>query len=127
MPSTQTNEESKGRIQKTLSFLEHQSKFKIRTKITARETLKQYMKIFNLGRGMPLHYQVKENKPDGWPDSISFEDFKGVSFAKKEEATQIIEALIRYYAKVEPDDDVVSSEDEVIGYVENVESIVNDG
>ena len=85
---------------------------------------------------MSLHYQVKENKPDGWPDSISFEDFKGVSFAKKEEATQIIEALIRYYAKVEPDtyfeqrnnnDDVVSSEDEVIGYVENVESIVNDG
>ena len=89
--------------------------------------MKKYMKIFNLGRGMSLHYQVKENKPDGWPDSISFEDFKGVSFAKKEEATQIIEALIRYYAKVEPDDDVVSSEDEVIGYVENVESIVNDG
>ena len=83
------------------------------------------MKIFNLRRGMSL--QVKENKPDGWPDSISFEDFKGVSFANKEEATQIIEALIRYYAKVEPDDDVVSSEDEVIGYVENVESIVNDG
>ena len=51
------------------------------------------MKIFNLGRGMSLHYQVKENKPDGWPDSISFEDFKGVSFAKKEEATQIIEPL----------------------------------
>ena len=50
------------------------------------------MKIFNLRRGMSL--QVKENKPDGWPDSISFEDFKGVSFAKKEEATQIIEALI---------------------------------
>ena len=81
------------------------------------------MKLFNLGRGMSLHYQVKENKPDGWPDSISLEDFKGVSFAKKEEATQIIEALIRYYAKVEPDDDVVSSEDEVI---ENVEDIVND-
>ena len=40
-----------------------------------------------------------------------------------------------YYAKVEPDtyfeqrnknDDVVSSEDEVIGNVENVENIVND-
>ena len=51
------------------------------------------MKIFNLGRGMSLHYQVKENKPDGWLDSITFEDFKGVSFAKKEEATQIIEPL----------------------------------
>ena len=66
---------------------------------------------------------------------ISFEDFKGVSFAKKEEATQIIEALIRYYAEVEPNtyfeqrnnnDDVVSSEDEVIGNFENVENIVND-
>ena len=40
-----------------------------------------------------MSLQVKENKPDGWPDSISFEDFKGVSFAKKEEATQIIEPL----------------------------------
>ena len=54
-----------------------------------------------------------------------------MSFAKKEEAKQI-EALIRYYAKVEPNtyfehrnnnDDVVSSEDEVIG---NVTNIVND-
>lgn len=45
------------------------------------------MKIFNLGRGMSLQYQVKENKPDGWLDSITFEDFKGVSFARKEEAT----------------------------------------
>ena len=34
------------------------------------------MKIFNLGRGMSLHYQVKENKPDGWLDSITFEDLK---------------------------------------------------
>ena len=50
-------------------------------------------------------------------------------------AIQIIEALIRYCSKVEPNtyfeqrnnnDDVVSSEDEVIGNVENVENIVND-
>ena len=110
------------------------------TKITARETLKKYMKIFNLGRGMPLHYQVKENKPDGWPDSISFEDFKGVSFAKKEEATQIIEAMIRYHARVEPDtyfeqknnneDTAESSEDENLvpendQNVENVENVVH--
>ena len=72
------------------------------TKVTARETLKQYMKIFNLGRGMSLRYNVKENEPAGWPDSISFEDFKGVSYAKVEEATQIIESLIRYHAKVDP-------------------------
>ena len=73
------------------------------TKVTARETLKQYMKIFNLGRGMSLRYNVKENEPAGWPDSISFEDFKGVSYAKVEEATQIIESLIRYHAKVDPE------------------------
>ena len=51
---------------------------------------------------MSLRYNVKENEPAGWPDSISFEDFKGVSYAKVEEATQIIESLIRYHAKVDP-------------------------
>ena len=109
------------------------------TKVTARETLKKYMKIFNLGRGMALHYQVKENKPEGWPDSISFEDFKGVSFAKKEKATQIIEAMIRYHAKVEPDtyfesreknDDIVAdtseNENEVMENVENNEIVNNE-
>ena len=52
---------------------------------------------------MSLRYNVKENEPAGWPDSISFEDFKGVSYAKVEEATQIIESLIRYHAKVDPE------------------------
>ena len=56
-------------------------------------------------------------------------DFKGVSFAKKEEATQIIESLIRYHAKVEPDtyfesrenidDAVVESSEEENEVIEN--------
>ena len=107
------------------------------TKVTARETLKKYMKIFNLGRGMSLRYNVKENEPAGWPDSISFEDFKGVSYAKTEEATQIIESLIRYHAKVDPatyfesrretiqDDAVIDTsedENEVHGNVQPVEN-----
>ena len=42
-------------------------KIKIRsaswTVIMARSILKDYLKIFNLGKGMPLKYHIKENEP----------------------------------------------------------------
>lgn len=69
---------------------------------TARSILKEYLKIFNLGKGMPLNYQIKENEPAGWPETLSFEDFRGVSYVNKEQATLIIESLIQYHAKVDP-------------------------
>ena len=44
-------------------------KIKIRsaswTVIMARSILKDYLKIFNLGKGMPLKYHIKEIKPAG--------------------------------------------------------------
>ena len=44
-------------------------KIKIRsaswTVIMARSILKDYLKIFNLGKGMPLKYHIKENEPAG--------------------------------------------------------------
>ena len=50
------------------------------TKITARETLKKYMKIFNLGRGMLIRYYAKV-EPDTYfeqrnnnDDVVSSED-----------------------------------------------------
>ena len=70
--------------------------------IIARSILKEYLKIFNLGKGMPLKYHIKENEPAGWPETLSFEDFMGVSYVNKEQATLIIESMIRYHAKVDP-------------------------
>ena len=70
--------------------------------IMARSILKEYLKIFNLGKGMPLKYHIKENEPAGWPETLSFEDFMGVSYVNKEQATLIIESMIRYHAKVDP-------------------------
>ena len=70
--------------------------------IIARSILKEYLKIFKLGKGMPLKYHVKENEPAGWPETLSFEDFMGVSYVNKEQATLIIESMIRYHAKVDP-------------------------
>ena len=70
--------------------------------IIARSILKEYLKIFNLGKGMPLKYHIKENEPAGWPQTLSFEEFMGVSYVNKEQATLIIESMIRYHAKVDP-------------------------
>ena len=60
------------------------------------------MKIFNLGKGIPLKYHIKENEPAGWSETLSFEDFNGVSYVDKEQATLIIESMIRFHAKVDP-------------------------
>ena len=38
----------------------------------------------------------------GWPPSLSFTDFKGVSYATKENLTKIVESLIRHHMDVDP-------------------------
>ena len=72
------------------------------TRDIAKTTLKSYLRIFNLGKNSKLRFGDACNEPAGWPPSLSFADFKGVSYATKENLTKIVESLIRHHMDVDP-------------------------
>ena len=88
----------------------------------ARDTLKSYLIIFNLGKGAKLRLREACNEPAGWPSSVSFQDFKGISYASKEILTKIIGSLIRHHMSVAPEayfDPLVNREDSDLSDEEN--------
>ena len=55
------------------------------------------MNILGFGKAGSKKYKVKEDMPDGWPDSLSFELFLHPSKARFGECNEIIESLLSYH------------------------------
>ena len=60
----------------------------------ARKVLKDYLEAEGFGSGINKCYGRAGDEPDSWPDTISWANFKGPSFAKLETCNEIIECLL---------------------------------
>ena len=61
----------------------------------ARKVLKDYLAVEGFEKGSKKCYGRARDEPDSWPDTISWENFKGPSFAKLETCNEIIECLLQ--------------------------------
>ena len=62
----------------------------------ARYNMKVYMRALGFGNGGEKNYGVKEDCPDGWPDSVSFENVVHCSHMTTEECNSAIESLLNH-------------------------------
>jgi len=63
----------------------------------ARSHLRTYLNILGFGRNGNRKYGVSSDKPDVWPDSVSFEDFKGPNYATIKDVNVILESIFQQF------------------------------
>jgi len=63
----------------------------------ARYQLTNIMNVLGFGRGNSKIYTNPEDKPDGWPPTISFEEVKHPSWIRMDQVNCIIESLLKHH------------------------------
>ena len=63
----------------------------------ARYQLTSIMNVLGFGRGNSKIYTNPEDKPDGWPPTISFEEVKHPSWIRMDQVNCIIESLLKHH------------------------------
>ena len=64
--------------------------------VAARSHLRTYMNILGFRKNGEKNYGVSSDKPKEWPDSLSFETFKGPNYATISDANLILESIFQY-------------------------------
>ena len=60
------------------------------------QNLMTYMQVFGFGRSGNKNYKHNEDKPSGWPDTVSFINVEHPSYLSKDAITKVIEGLLTH-------------------------------
>ena len=60
------------------------------------QNLMIYMQVLGFGRSGNKKYKNEDDKPEGWPSTVSFTDSVHPSYLSKDAITQVIEGLLKH-------------------------------